>query len=96
MLIPVISMVLLTLGEMISFPYSNSFAMTRSNRGKKGDYMALYTLTFSLGSLIGPNLGMHLSQSYGFQVTWYVMAGIMSISIGLMYGLWVMIRRDRS
>jgi predicted MFS family arabinose efflux permease len=96
MLIPVISMVLLTLGEMISFPYSNSFAMTRSNRGKKGDYMALYTLTFSLGSLIGPNLGMHLSQAYGFQVTWYVMAGIMSISIALMYGLWIMIRRDRS
>jgi predicted MFS family arabinose efflux permease len=38
---PILAMILLTIGEMISFPFSNTFAMERSNRGKKGDYMAL-------------------------------------------------------
>jgi len=71
----------LTLGEMISFPYSNSFAMERSNRGKKGDYMAVYTLTFSFANIFGPNLGMHLSDAYGFKTTWFVMAVLMTLSI---------------
>jgi len=71
----------LTLGEMISFPYSNSFAMERSNRGKKGDYMAVYTLTFSFANIFGPNIGMHLSDAYGFKTTWFVMAVLMTLSI---------------
>lgn len=84
---PVLAMVLLTFGEMISFPFSNTFAMQRAQRGLKGAYMALYTLTFSFAHIFGPNIGMHLSDRFGFVVTWYVMAGIMLIS-GILMG-WV-------
>lgn len=87
---PIIAMVLLTFGEMISFPFSNTFAMQRSQRGKKGAYMALYTLTFSFAHIFGPNLGMHLSNSFGFELTWYVMATIMLLSGILM---WMVIKR---
>lgn len=83
-LFPILAMISLTIGEMISFPFSNTFAMDRSKRGKKGDYMALYTLTFSFAHIIGPNMGMQLSHAYGFKVTWYVMAFIMLISIGFL------------
>lgn len=78
---PILAMILLTIGEMISFPFSNTFAMERSNRGKKGDYMAMYTLTFSLAHIVGPNLGFHVSDAYGFQATWFLMAGIMFFSL---------------
>ncbi len=84
-LYPILSMILLSLGEMISFPFSNTYAMERSQLGKKGDYMALYTLTFSIGHIFGPNLGMHISKSFGFQVTWFVMAGIMTLSALILY-----------
>jgi predicted MFS family arabinose efflux permease len=84
---PILSMIFLTLGEMISFPFSNTFAMQRAQKGKKGDYMALYTLTFSIGHIFGPNLGMHISKSFGFQVTWFVMAGIMTLSALILYFL---------
>ena len=86
-LLPILGMLFLSFGEMISFPFSNTFAMTRSNRGKKGDYMALYTLTFSLSFIIGPNLGMQLSKHFGFTVTWYVMATLMLIGNLLFYQL---------
>jgi len=86
-LFPIIGMLFLSFGEMISFPFSNTFAMTRSNRGKKGDYMALYTLTFSLSFIIGPNLGMQLSKQFGFNFTWYVMAGLMLLGNLLFYQL---------
>lgn len=85
--IPILGMMFLSFGEMISFPFSNTFAMTRSNKGKKGDYMALYTLTFSLGFIIGPNMGMQLSKYFGFNYTWYVMAGLMLLGNLLFYQL---------
>jgi predicted MFS family arabinose efflux permease len=86
-LLPILGMLFLSIGEMISFPFSNTFAMTRSNRGKKGDYMALYTLTFSLSFIIGPNLGMHLSKQFGFNFTWFVMAGLMFVGNLFFYQL---------
>ncbi len=86
-LFPILGMLFLSIGEMISFPFSNTFAMARSNNGKKGDYMALYTLTFSLSFIIGPNMGMQLSKHFGFNVTWYVMAGLMLIGNLLFYQL---------
>jgi len=86
-LLPILGMLFLSIGEMISFPFSNTFAMKRSNRGKKGDYMALYTLTFSLSFIVGPNLGMQLSKHFGFNYTWFVMAGLMLIGNLLFYML---------
>ena len=84
-LIPILGMFFLSVGEMISFPFSNNYALTRSNRGKKGDYMALYTLTFSLSLIIGPNLGMQLSKHFGFNTTWFVMALLMSLGDLIFY-----------
>jgi predicted MFS family arabinose efflux permease len=86
-IIPVLGMVFLSFGEMISFPFSNTFAMNRSNSGKKGDYMSLYTLTFSLGFIIGPNMGMQISKHFGFNTTWMVMVGLMLFGNFLFYRL---------
>lgn len=83
----ILALFFLTLGEMISFPYSNSFAMERSNRGKKGDYMAVYTLTFSFATIFGPNIGMHLSDAYGFKITWFAMATLMTFSLLILFFL---------
>jgi len=86
-LLPILGMVFLSFGEMISFPFSNTFAMTRSNKGKKGDYMALYTLTFSISFIIGPNMGMQISERFGFTATWFVMAGLMLLGNLLFFKL---------
>ncbi len=85
--IPILGMLFLSIGEMIIFPFTNTYALNRSNRGKKGDYMALYTLTFSLGIIIGPNLGMQLSKQFGFSTTWFVMAFLMLIGNVLFFQL---------
>jgi len=84
-LIPIVGMFFLSVGEMISFPFSNNYALTRSNRGKKGDYMALYTLTFSLSLIIGPNLGMQLAKNFGFNTTWFAMALLMLVGNLIFY-----------
>ena len=53
----VIGMLLMTIGEMIAFPFSNAFAMERAKKGNQGEYMALYGIAFSLGHIFSHNSG---------------------------------------
>lgn len=77
----IIGMLLMTIGEMISFPFSNAFAMQRAKRGNQGEYMALYSITFALSHIIGHNSGMQLIDRYGFDSTWNFMTIVMIVSI---------------
>ena len=77
----IIGMLLMTVGEMISFPFSNAFAMQRAKRGKQGEYMALYSITFAISHIIGHNSGMQLIDRFGFEFTWNIMTIVMIISI---------------
>ncbi|MCX7547082.1 MFS transporter [Xanthomarina sp. F1114] len=83
----VIGMLLMTLGEMISFPFSNAFALQRARKGNQGEYMALYTIAFSVAHIFGHNAGLHLVDSFGFNTTWLVMVALGIICVGLLYYL---------
>jgi len=78
--VAVLGMLFMTLGEMLAFPFSNTFAMNRSKLGQQGAYMALYSMSFSFAHILGPNVGLHLTANYGYHVTWYVMAGLIVLS----------------
>ena len=80
----IVGMILMTVGEMISFPFSNAFALQRSKRGKQGEYMALYSISFSIAHTFGHNLGLHVVSGYGFDANWYVMTVLATISILLL------------
>lgn len=86
----VIAMLLVTLGEMIAFPFSNSFALSRSDGKKKGSYMALYSIAFSISHIFGHNSGMHLIDSLGFHWTWYIMVALAIVACFLL--IWLKFR----
>ena len=67
----IFGMILMTLGEMIGSPFSNSLAIALSPEGRKGSYMGLYSMSWSLSHIIGHNGGMNLIDQYGFSNTWY-------------------------
>jgi predicted MFS family arabinose efflux permease len=69
----IFGMLLMTIGEMIVFPFSNAFAMQRGKRGKLGEYMALYTIAFSISHVFGHNAGMQMINKFGYDKTWIVM-----------------------
>jgi len=77
----VIGMVFMTVGEMIAFPFSNAFAMHRSRRGKQGEYMALYSISFSISHIFAHNSGMLSIAHFGFESTWYgaIIIGVLGI-----------------
>lgn len=83
----VIGMLLMTVGEMIGFPFSNAFAMDRSKKGKKGQYLAMYVMAFSLASVFGHNGGIQLIDKIGYDNTWYVMCILGVFGVILLYYL---------
>src|SRR5690606_8319172 len=80
----IISMMFLTLGEMIVFPFSNSFSLNRAKRGLKGEYMALYSIAFSVSHVFSHNLGFHLIDAIGFDNTWIFMIILGMIGVFLL------------
>jgi predicted MFS family arabinose efflux permease len=69
----IISMILMTFGEIFIFPFSNSFALSRAPKGHEGKYMALFTMSFSLAHIGSSKTGMDLIAYFGYKTNWIVM-----------------------
>ncbi|WP_378177212.1 MFS transporter [Aquimarina sp. SS2-1] len=82
--IVIIGMIIATIGEMISFPFGNAFALDRSKKGRQGDYMGLYSMSFSMAHILGHNSGMQFINQYGYDNAWLCMAAISAIGIFLL------------
>lgn len=72
----VVCMGLLTVGEMLNFPFANSYALTRSGPRTQGQYMAFYSMAFAMAAIVAPPLGLYLAEHHGFVTLWHVMGGI--------------------
>ena len=81
----IIGMLLMTFGEMVAFPFSNAFAVQRAQKGKQGEYMALYSISFSVAHIFGHNAGLQMTSTIGFNNTWYIIAGLAGICALLLY-----------
>ena len=93
--IAIIGMLLLTFGEIFSFPFSNTFAMERSKKGNQGAYMAMYGMTFSVAFILGPNIGMYVVENFGYAILWDAMAGVLFLSITILFFLKRKIQSDK-
>ena len=81
----IIGMIIATVGEMVSFPFGNAYALQRSKRGRQGAYMGLYSMSFSLAHIFGHNSGMQFIAKYGFDNTWIFMAVISALGTALLF-----------
>jgi predicted MFS family arabinose efflux permease len=92
----VIAMLLMTLGEMIGFPFSNALALEMSPKGRKGSYMALYSMSFSFAHLIGHNGGMNLVNSFGYFTTWTIFSIFLLFVGGLTIWLYFLLKKSKA
>ncbi len=83
----IIGMLLMTFGEMITFPFSNAFTMDRAKKGNQGEYMALYSIAFSIAHIFGHNAGMRMVDALGFGNTWYIITGLSALCVFLLFAL---------
>jgi predicted MFS family arabinose efflux permease len=83
----IISMLLITVGEMLAFPFTNTFAMNRAPSGREGRYLALYSMAFSLSHIFSAKTGMEIISRFGFAANWFFMGAVGLLAVLLM--LWL-------
>lgn len=72
----VLYIVFITLAELFAMPFMINFAVSRPAEGRRGQYMALYSMSYGIANIIAPILGMQLAENLGFSPTFMIFAGI--------------------
>jgi hypothetical protein len=66
----VLAMLVVTVGEMLSFGMSTGFAANRGAAGNEAAYLGWYTVAFATGQVLAPALGSTIYQ-YHPEAVWY-------------------------
>ncbi|QOD62144.1 MFS transporter [Polaribacter haliotis] len=90
-----IGMLLMTVGEMIAFPFSNAFAVERAKKGNQGEYMALYAIAFSLSHIFSHNSGMQMVDKFGFEFTLNVLTVLALIGVFILLILVTILKKEK-
>ncbi|NEU08279.1 MFS transporter [Flavihumibacter sp. R14] len=81
--VAILSLCVISLGEMLSMPFMNTFWISRSNENNRGEYAALYTIAWSAAQILAPVYGAVMIEHGGFDLLWWFMGATCTItSIG--------------
>lgn len=69
-IILVISILLLTFSEMLAMPFMSTWCMKRADGKSMGDYMALYSMSWSIALIVAPILGTQLIAWFSYDGLW--------------------------
>ncbi|SFW23988.1 MDR family MFS transporter [Chitinophaga sancti] len=84
--VSIVFIVLFTAGEMLSIPFMTAFFISRSGEHNRGQYAALYTVSFAVSTILSPTIGSAMIAHYGFRVWWYAAAGLcLASAVGFNY-----------
>jgi len=72
----VVSIVFLSFGEIFAFPFSNAVALNRAPKGQEGQYMGLFTMSFSLAHIACSKTGLDIIAHFGYLTNWVVMGSL--------------------
>jgi predicted MFS family arabinose efflux permease len=88
-----IFIIAISFGEMFVMPFSSNFVFGRSEGLKQGQYMALYTMSYSVANILAPFLGTQIIANWGYNTLWSLVTGL---SILTMAGFWILEKRIKS
>ena len=88
--IAVLSMVLVTLGEIYYMPFASAFVAERAEDSNRGQYMALYTMAWAAANVIAPTTGFYISEQFGFKTLWGI---LFVLGVVCSFGFWLLGKR---
>jgi predicted MFS family arabinose efflux permease len=71
----ILYMVVISFGEIFLMPFSSTWVTRRAPENRQGQYIALYTMAYSVSNVVAPLLGTQIIAHFGFDALW--------ISLGL-------------
>lgn len=86
----------MTFAEMLAFPFSNAFAMSRAPKGHEGRYMAIFTMSYSLAHILSAKTGFSIIEYFKeYQPNWVFMGTLGLIGTLLAYWVFVLIKKEK-
>lgn len=79
-LVAAILVVVITFSEMLSMPFMNAFWISRCTVNNRGEYAALYTMSWSAAQVIAPFVGGELIAYGGFNLLWWILCAVSLVS----------------
>ncbi|HMG68781.1 MAG TPA: MFS transporter, partial [Chitinophagaceae bacterium] len=76
----VCAMLTITIGEMLMFPFVNTFWVSRSNEYNRAQYASVYSMSFACSQVLAPTFGAQVVQYSNYHVLWYVIFGLCAIA----------------
>ena len=86
-IVAVLAILLLTLAEMISMPFMNSYYISKSTEVTRGKFAGMYTMAWSAAQVIGSSSGSWFADTYGFTNLWCCTAAVCMIAAAGFYAL---------
>ncbi len=68
-----------TMGEIFSMPFMNSYWIARTSNNNRGQYAALFTVAWSVAQIIGPFLGGLLVEQFSYRLLWWATAATCTV-----------------
>jgi len=78
------STLVITFGEIFSMPFMNSYWISRSSEHNRGQYAALYTISWGIGQVAAPSIGGYIADQYSYNMLWWLVF-IITIIAGFGY-----------
>ena len=80
--------VLVTFGEILSMPFMNSYWISRTQHGNRGQYAALYTMAWSAAQTLGPMTGAQIADHVRFRWLWWIVGSLCILTSCSFYRLY--------
>ena len=82
----IIGVIFSTFSEMFAMPFMNSFSIERAKPHNRGQYSALYAMSWSVAQISSPLIGTQTVAHFGFETLWYILGSFALIaSVGFLF-----------
>lgn len=85
LLFPILYIIFITLSEIFAMPFMMSYAMNRPHPSRRGQYSALYSMSYAVAFIIAPSIGLTMAENFGFYVFLVVLTLMSIIVTGIFY-----------
>jgi MFS family permease len=82
-----LNIVIITIGEMIVVPTSQTIAANFSPENMRGRYMAIFGLSWAIPSTIGPGAAGYILDNYNPNLLWFIGGALCGLSVLAYYAL---------
>lgn len=72
-MLALLSILIITVGEMLSMPFMNTYWISRSSDSNRGQYAALYSMSWATSQIAAPSIGGWIADTYSFNMLFWVL-----------------------